>query len=280
MKRLFILFTVLTMMLSSLGAVRACEENQYTEKNYLSKTNLYQARNFQQRSFHFEDNKDKKEIIRQIMALEEKKLNLEFQYELADIMGESDNAEALQTKIDAITSQINELKDELKDIIAARYAAAQKMYNSQELKDLAQNKNLIKKKFADASTLEAGSVCVNNNLIKFDALPYVRGGKTMVPLRAISQELGLIPEYMSQDGSVKISDGTTEVVIYANGKITVDGESYGLAAKAEFACNRTFVPLRFLAETFGLEVTYNSTSGDIDIDDPGDGDPETDDLEV
>lgn len=280
MKRLLILFTVLTMTLSSLGSVLACEENQYTEKNYLSKTSPYQARNFQQRSFHFEDNEDKKEIIRQIKALEEKKINLEFQYELADLMGESDNAETLQAKSDAINSQINELKDELKDIIAARYAAAQKMYNSQELKDLAQNRNLIKKKFADASTLEAGAVCVNNNLIKFDALPYVRGGKTMVPLRAISQELGVVPEYIAKDGSVKISDGAKEVVIYANGKITVDGESVGLSAKAEFACNRTFVPLRFLAETFGLEVTYNSTSGDIDIDAPGEGASENNDLEA
>lgn len=45
---------------------------------------------------------------------------------------------------------------------------------------------------------------------------------------------------------------------------------------ADTICNRTFVPLRFLAEVFGEKVEYDEETGDIEIGDTEDEEDEED----
>ena len=55
----------------------------------------------------------------------------------------------------------------------------------------------------------------------------------------------------------------------------VDGVETELDVPAELNSGRTYVPLRFLAETLGLDVEWDSETGVIDIDDetPEEEDP-------
>jgi hypothetical protein len=51
----------------------------------------------------------------------------------------------------------------------------------------------------------------------------------------------------------------------------------GKHVPADTICNRTFVPLRFLAEVFGEKVEYDEETGDIEI---GDTEDEEDDEDL
>jgi len=50
----------------------------------------------------------------------------------------------------------------------------------------------------------------------------------------------------------------------------------GKHVPADTICNRTFVPLRFLAEVFGEKVEYDEETGDIEIGDTEDEEDEED----
>ncbi|MDD4088901.1 MAG: copper amine oxidase N-terminal domain-containing protein, partial [Tissierellia bacterium] len=49
------------------------------------------------------------------------------------------------------------------------------------------------------------------------------------------------------------------------GEATVNGEAVELDVPAEIISNRTFVPLRFVAQTLGEKVNYDNDTGEIDI---------------
>ena len=104
---------------------------------------------------------------------------------------------------------------------------------------------------------------INGEVYTLDASPYIKPpGRTMVPLRFISEGLGATVDYAPKTGKVK------EVYIYFKGKkITlyigknealIDGSKVYLDAAPEIKPpGRTFVPIRFIAETFGADVGWD-----------------------
>jgi len=140
------------------------------------------------------------------------------------------------------------------------------MYSEDELQQFDSAAALIEQMYADAEALEAGSVIVKNNLIKFEAPPYIKGGKTLVPMRAIAEELGAEVSYDPDTQSVTITkDGMVVVLTINSSTATVDGAPVEIGASADITCGRTYVPLRFLAETFGLDVNWDEENEVIDI---------------
>lgn len=111
---------------------------------------------------------------------------------------------------------------------------------------------------------------INGNLYILDAEPYIKPpGRTMVPLRFISEGLGATVDYSPKVGKVQ------EVYIfYKNKKITlfigkkealIDNQKITLDAEAEITKGRTFVPIRFIAETFGAEVKWEAQTKKVTI---------------
>jgi hypothetical protein len=54
----------------------------------------------------------------------------------------------------------------------------------------------------------------------------------------------------------------------------------GKHVPADTICNRTFVPLRFLAEVFGEKVEYDEETGDIEIGDTEDEEDDEDEEDL
>jgi hypothetical protein len=134
--------------------------------------------------------------------------------------------------------------------------------------------------YADAEALAPGSVVVKGNIIKFDAPPYIKGGKTIVPIRAITEELGAEVVWDENTQSVTVTkDGVVVVITMGSSTATVNGVETDMGASAAANCGRSFIPLRFLAETFGLEVDWDGENELIDIDD-GTTEPEDGEAEV
>jgi hypothetical protein len=104
---------------------------------------------------------------------------------------------------------------------------------------------------------------INGETYTLDVAPYIKlPGRTMVPLRFISEGLGATVDYAPKKGKVK------EVYIFFKGKnvtlyigkneALIDNEKVYLDAPPEIKPpGRTFVPIRFIAETFGADVEWD-----------------------
>ncbi len=98
---------------------------------------------------------------------------------------------------------------------------------------------------------------------QLEAPPYIKNDRTMVPIRAISQGFGADVTWFSEDRSVAVAlnDGVGKILILMKiGSKTalVGNETVLLDAAPEIVNGRTFVPLRFVAESLGCQVEYKA----------------------
>ncbi|MFZ5753049.1 MAG: copper amine oxidase N-terminal domain-containing protein [Bacillota bacterium] len=105
--------------------------------------------------------------------------------------------------------------------------------------------------------------------LKFDVPPVIKEGRTLIPVRAIMNGLGAKVEWNGEAKTVIIIRGDKVIVLnLGTGETTVNGQIISLDVPAQTLNNRTFVPLRFIAQTLGEPVNYDENTGDISI---GDG---------
>ena len=116
-------------------------------------------------------------------------------------------------------------------------------------------------------TLGSPQVQIGDEAITLDAAPYTKKSTTMVPLRFICQDiLGAAVSWDQGSGDVVISDGKQVVMINsAKGVASKDGVDYPLTQAPEVVKDRTFVPLRLVAELFDCTVNYDGPTRTITI---------------
>lgn len=113
--------------------------------------------------------------------------------------------------------------------------------------------------------------------LNFDVPPVIFAGRTLIPVRAITNGLGATVEWDAETQTITISrDGKTIILALDSAEVTVDGETVTLDVPAQLISNRTFVPLRFISETLGEKVEWDPETGDINI---GDEDASSDGTE-
>ncbi|MEK4425629.1 copper amine oxidase N-terminal domain-containing protein [Solibacillus sp. FSL K6-1523] len=96
-----------------------------------------------------------------------------------------------------------------------------------------------------------------------DANPTVKNNRTMVPLRVISENLGATVHW--SDSQVTLTKNDMKVILKLNSnKVVKNGKTELLDVKSYMKNNRTFVPMRFIAETFGSNVDYKNGIVTID----------------
>lgn len=100
-------------------------------------------------------------------------------------------------------------------------------------------------------------VIIDGRQIEFDVSPRITGGRTLVPMRAIFEALGLD---VSWDDSTRVVTGVGEGLsiqfFIGSNRALVNGAEQILDVPAMIIDNRTFVPLRFLSETIGYNVVW------------------------
>ncbi|WP_126430027.1 copper amine oxidase N-terminal domain-containing protein [Brevibacillus marinus] len=108
-------------------------------------------------------------------------------------------------------------------------------------------------------------VKVDGSFVNFpDAQPYIdeSNSRTMVPARFVSEALGYQVFWNEAQRKVVITktiNGKGVIVTLKEGenKAEVDGKVVTFDAKAVIKNDRTFVPLRFVSESFGATVTWD-----------------------
>ncbi|TLS51685.1 copper amine oxidase N-terminal domain-containing protein [Paenibacillus antri] len=100
---------------------------------------------------------------------------------------------------------------------------------------------------------------VDGVAISSDAKPEIKNKRTMVPLRAISESLGATVEW--SDSEVILVKNDMKVMLKLNSsEAEKNGEKIALDVKPYLKNNRVFVPIRFIAETFGCNVDYSGSA--------------------
>lgn len=96
--------------------------------------------------------------------------------------------------------------------------------------------------------------------------PYIdpKAHVTMVPLRVISESLGADVRWTQHTRTVDIYRENSHISMSVNQPFaTVDGNLVDLLASVHLSRNTTMVPVRFIAETFGIQVSWNSSTRSV-----------------
>jgi hypothetical protein len=100
---------------------------------------------------------------------------------------------------------------------------------------------------------------VNSTPVTLDQAAFVSKGRTLVPLRFISESLGAQVDWngKTKQATIKLG-GSTLVVTIGSKAAYVDKELTTLDVPALMVGGRTFVPIRFVSESFGAVVDYDA----------------------
>lgn len=112
------------------------------------------------------------------------------------------------------------------------------------------------------------TVHFNGKLIHFDSPPIVENGRTLVPFRAIFEKVGASVAFDAATNKVTGSRGNINVEMTLNSATAmVNGRSVTLDVPPTIVSRRTLVPLRFIGEALGAQVSWDPVRQRIDIDD-------------
>ena len=102
------------------------------------------------------------------------------------------------------------------------------------------------------------SVIVDGKTLSFDVPPQITNGRTLVPLRAIFEEIGAAIEWDGDSQTVTAVKGETVVVLTIGSHTpTINGETVTIDQPGVIVNGRTLAPLRFVAEAFGGTVEWD-----------------------
>lgn len=112
-------------------------------------------------------------------------------------------------------------------------------------------------------------VIINQERLEFDVPPIIDEGRVLVPLRAIFEKLGSTDVgWDNETRTVKASVGNTEIKLQVDSKLAYINEiSTELDVPAKIIKGRTLVPIRFITEAVGKEVTWDGKNRVVYIDD-------------
>ena len=106
--------------------------------------------------------------------------------------------------------------------------------------------------------------------IKMDVAPYIRDGRTMLPLRSVAEALGFDVEWNRSTKTVVLRNSSTRVEIPVDtNKIILNGTVYTSDVKPEIKNNRTMLTIANIARALGLrdgkDIIWNSKSKMVTI---------------
>lgn len=98
--------------------------------------------------------------------------------------------------------------------------------------------------------------------------PYMKQGRTYVPIRLVAEQLGAVVTYEKATRSILIEKGADTIRMYI-GKTdyTLNGMKRTMDAAPEFMASdttggvRTMVPIRFVGEALGMQVEWTNCDG-------------------
>ncbi len=168
-------------------------------------------------------------------------------------------------------------KKEIQAMIKERRQNAYDSYSEEEIEALKNAKKEINNRFKSAKVLDVDGVTLNGHVIKFDSPPYIKGGRTVIPVRAITQGLGASVSWDPETRTVTVEkDGIVIELPIGSNIAIVNGVEVEMDTNADITNARTYVPIRFIVETFKLGIHWDDENEIVEIDDEEDDEDTTD----
>lgn len=123
--------------------------------------------------------------------------------------------------------------------------------------------NAIDENSADGNSI---SVYIDGNKLNLSTEPREENNRVLVPFRDIFQALGAQVQWDSKQQTVTGIKGNKKIILKLESKYaTVDGKQKTLDVPAFTINGRTYVPLRFIGESMGADVKWDSTARTVNL---------------
>ena len=99
-----------------------------------------------------------------------------------------------------------------------------------------------------------------------DVAPIIRNDRTMLPARFVAENLGAVVKWDNDTRTVTITkDDITIIITIDSQTALVNGAAIVLDSPAFIENDRTYTPLRFIAEKLGADVKWNGETQEVTI---------------
>lgn len=115
----------------------------------------------------------------------------------------------------------------------------------------------------DKVEAESGGIklVINQEVVKPDVSPIIRNGRTLVPIRIISEKLGAKVYWDGKDRTVTIKTFNKNILLKIDQTRTfLNDKEITLDVAATIISNRTMLPLRFVSEALGASVKWDGST--------------------
>jgi len=115
-------------------------------------------------------------------------------------------------------------------------------------------------------------VRVDGEYVNFDQPPAIVNDRTLVPVRAIFESMGILVDWNAETRTVTAARGNTSISLVIDSNIinkTVNGtaSSIEIDVPAQIIGDRTMVPARAVAQSFGASVNWDAKTRTVIIQD-------------
>ncbi len=103
------------------------------------------------------------------------------------------------------------------------------------------------------------TVIANGQIVNYDSAPVIENNTTLVPLRQTFEALDIDVDWNAKSKTITADkDGVTVVLTVGLTTAYKNGQPFEMSVAPQIINGRTYVPLRFVAESFGAQVNWDS----------------------
>ncbi len=122
---------------------------------------------------------------------------------------------------------------------------------------------------ADTPSLLTIQLYLEGKKIRPDVPPKIVGGRTLVPIRVVAEGLGSDVKWDPQSQKVSISSERMNLSMWiGQKKAVVNGREVAMDVPPRIDQGRTLVPLRFVGESLGTAVAWESATSSVIVNQP------------
>ena len=107
---------------------------------------------------------------------------------------------------------------------------------------------------------------VNTKKIMLEEAPFIRSSRTYVPLRFIAEAFDISVEWIASEQKILLEEGENTIELWINRMLVLkNGQEFKIDAVPLLIKNRTYVPIRFVAEALDARVEWESNTQTVII---------------
>lgn len=114
--------------------------------------------------------------------------------------------------------------------------------------------------------IDSTTMTVNGSSRTIPAPPVIREGRTLVPVRVVSEAMSASVYWLEKTKQIRIVEGGNEIILTIGSKeMKIGGVTKTMDVEPMIIGGSTYVPLRFISENLGAEIAWNNDTREITI---------------